>query len=80
MRKRVNKRYADQDFINAAVRTDPAAFLHHSQLTLEPDKPFRKNWHIDAVLYALEQVRLGHRTASDACLVRNNQNSKSRLS
>jgi predicted phage terminase large subunit-like protein len=60
MRKTVNRHYTDDDFVNAAVRTDPMAFLHYSQRTLEPEKPFFQNWHIHAVLYHLEQVRLGN--------------------
>jgi predicted phage terminase large subunit-like protein len=52
----------DQDFLNAALRSDLPSFLHRSVLTLNPGAPFLQNWHIDAIAYQLERVRNGEIT------------------
>jgi predicted phage terminase large subunit-like protein len=52
----------DQDFLNAALRSDLPAFLHRSVLTLNPGEPFLPNWHLDAICYQLERVRRGEIT------------------
>ncbi len=49
----------DQDFLNAALRSDFQAFLHRCMLTLNPGAPFLPNWHIEAIAYQLERVRTG---------------------
>ena len=50
---------SDQDFLNAALRTDLLCFLHRSVLMLNPGAPFLPNWHLEAIAYRLEQVRHG---------------------
>lgn len=52
----------DQDFFNAALRSDFMAFLHRCMLTLNPGPPFLPNWHIEAIAYQLERVRTGEVT------------------
>jgi len=52
----------DQDFLNAALRSDLPAFLHRSVLTLNPGAPFLENWHIEAIAYQLERIRQGEIT------------------
>ena len=49
----------DQDFLNAALRSDLLAFLHRSVLTLNPGSPFLANWHLEAIAYQLERIRRG---------------------
>src|SRR3954452_23841286 len=43
----------------AAVRKDFPSFLRRCMQTLSPSTQFLWNWHIDAMAYHLEQVRLG---------------------
>ena len=52
----------DQDFLNAALRSDFQAFLHRCVLTLNPGAPFLPNWHIEAIAYQLEKIRTGEVT------------------
>jgi predicted phage terminase large subunit-like protein len=52
----------DQDFLNAALRSDLPAFLHRSVLTLNPGAPFLENWHIEAICHLLERIRHGEIT------------------
>ena len=59
MTKLLKQRYDEGEFVNVALRTDFATFVHHCVLTLQPGRPFQKNWHLDAIAYALEQVRKG---------------------
>src|SRR5690349_3177077 len=44
---------------DALMRIDPMSFLWRAFRTLNPNTPFLRNWHMNAVLYKLEQVRLG---------------------
>ena len=53
---------SDQDFLNAALRSDFPAFLHRCVLTLNPGAPFLPNWHIEAIAYQLEKIRTGELT------------------
>jgi predicted phage terminase large subunit-like protein len=48
--------------VDAIVRNNPYHFLHRCCLTLNPTTPFRRNWHLEAILYRLEQVRRGEIT------------------
>lgn len=45
--------------LNAVLSSDPMAFVHRCCQTLNPGNPFLANWHIEAILYRLEQVRRG---------------------
>jgi hypothetical protein len=54
--------FTDQDFYNAALRSDLPTFLHRSVLTLNPNAPFMPNWHIDAICYQVDRVRRGEIT------------------
>jgi predicted phage terminase large subunit-like protein len=45
--------------LDAACRTDLVTFTGMCCHLLTPGKPFQSNWHIEAIAYALEQVRLG---------------------
>ena len=47
----------DQDFLNAALRSDLPAFLHRGMQTLNPGAPFLPNWHLEAIAYQLERIR-----------------------
>ena len=49
----------EQEAFNAIIRSDPYAFLHRCFLMLNPGTPFLRNWHIEAILYRLEQIRDG---------------------
>jgi hypothetical protein len=44
---------------DAILRHDLASFIRKSATTLSPGAPFRDNWHIHAIAWHLEQVRLG---------------------
>src|SRR5215218_2509182 len=46
--------------LHAIVRTDLASFVRKCATTLSPGVPFSDNWHIQALAWYLEQVRLGH--------------------
>jgi predicted phage terminase large subunit-like protein len=54
--------FTNQDFLNAALRSDFVTFLHRCMLTLNPGTPFLLNWHLGAIAYVLEQVRSGEIT------------------
>jgi hypothetical protein len=56
----VNRR--DQDFINAALRSDFVAFVHRCFLTLNPGASFLLNWHIEAIACELQKVLAGEET------------------
>jgi predicted phage terminase large subunit-like protein len=45
--------------LNAILRAEFKAFLQRCFLTLNPGAPFLPNWHIEALAYHLELVRLG---------------------
>jgi predicted phage terminase large subunit-like protein len=52
----------DQDFVNAALRSDFVAFVHRCFLTLNPGASFQLNWHIEAIAYELQKVLAGEET------------------
>jgi hypothetical protein len=52
----------DQAAFDFALRADFQSFLRKSVLTLNPGKRLVPNWHIDAIVYRLEQVRRGQIT------------------
>lgn len=52
-------RNLDQEALNAILRSDPYYFLHRCFLALNPGYRFLPNWHLEAMLYRLEQVRRG---------------------
>jgi hypothetical protein len=45
-----------QEAYFAALRSDLKVFLRQSFHTLYPGKEFQQNWHIEAVLYCLDQA------------------------
>lgn len=49
----------DIEIFNAIVRSNLVRFVHRSFLTLNPGSTFVPNYHIDAIAYQLERVRLG---------------------
>ena len=49
----------DQDFHDAILRRDFQMFLRRCLMTLNPGASYLPNWHIDAIIYRLEQVRRG---------------------
>src|SRR5579862_6220700 len=49
----------DLRVMDAMCRLDFASFVRRSFHTLSPGTKFKMNWHIYAIAYALEQVRLG---------------------
>jgi hypothetical protein len=54
--------HSDQDFLNAALRSDFVAFVHRCFLTLNPGVPFISNWHIEAIAYELDRILAGKNT------------------
>lgn len=50
----------DKEIYWAAVRADFKVFLQHAFRTLYPGKGFIDNWHIDAIVYCLEQSIRGN--------------------
>ncbi|MES2044558.1 MAG: phage terminase large subunit [Pseudomonadota bacterium] len=50
----------DESVINAAIRERFDAFLRFAFAELEGGKAYQHNWHIDAIQYELERIRLGH--------------------
>ena len=44
---------------NAILRQDLASFIRKTAAALDPGKPFLETWHIHAIAWHLEQVRLG---------------------
>lgn len=55
----MTKKFNDQDFYHAALRSDLGTFLHRSVLTLNPGAPYLPNWHLDAICYQLGRVLRG---------------------
>jgi predicted phage terminase large subunit-like protein len=49
----------EQQAFKALLRTSFSSFVRRSFLTLNPGATFHENWHIDAILYHLELVRIG---------------------
>ncbi len=58
----MTKKFSDQDFYRAALRSDLGTFLHRSVLTLNPGSPYLPNWHLDAICYLLQRVLRGEVT------------------
>ncbi|MBR1211098.1 phage terminase large subunit [Bradyrhizobium sp. JYMT SZCCT0180] len=52
----------DQDFLNAAMRTNFMVFLHRCFLTLNPGAEFKPNWHLEAIAHRLNRVLRGEVT------------------
>jgi predicted phage terminase large subunit-like protein len=52
-------RNRDRDVVNLIFRTDFHAFLERCFRALNPGTPFQRNWHIEAIVWRLELVRLG---------------------
>jgi predicted phage terminase large subunit-like protein len=52
-------RVASMAHVNAACRTDFVSFVRKVFHVLHPSASFQMNWHICAIAYVLEQVRLG---------------------
>ena len=50
---------ADVRLLNAICRTDLVSFTRRCFHLLAPGTTFLMNWHIEAMAYVLEQVRLG---------------------
>ena len=50
---------AQKRLLDAVARQDFAAFTHRCFTSLSPGARFEPNWHIEAMAYHLEQVRLG---------------------
>jgi predicted phage terminase large subunit-like protein len=51
--------HLERHAFGAALRNDFAAFAHRCFLTLNPGASFMANWHIDAIVEAVEMVRRG---------------------
>ena len=58
----------DPDVLDAILRSDFASFVHRCFCSLTPGTQFMPNWHIDALAYALEEVRLGRTTRLIVCM------------
>jgi hypothetical protein len=52
----------DRDLLNAVLRSDFETFVQSCFETVNPGEQYQHNWHIGAIAYALEQVRLGQIT------------------
>jgi predicted phage terminase large subunit-like protein len=52
----------ERDLLNALLRSDFGSFLYRCMLTLNPNAPFMRNWHIDAISWQLQRVRVGEVT------------------
>jgi len=50
---------ADRALLNAVLRTDFSAFFQRCFLTLNPGATYMPNWHIQALAYHLDLVRVG---------------------
>jgi hypothetical protein len=61
MTNRIRKptRIHEARIVDAACRTEFASFIHKCFNSLTPGAKFMPNWHIDALAFHLEQVRLG---------------------
>jgi predicted phage terminase large subunit-like protein len=55
-----NTRVSKSRIVEAACRTDFVSFFRKGFHTLMPNAPLLMNWHIYAMAFQLEQVRLGH--------------------
>jgi hypothetical protein len=54
--------HSNQDFLNAALRSNFVAFVHRCFLTLNAGVPFISNWHIEAIAYELQKILAGQIT------------------
>ena len=54
----------DVRLLDAVLRNDFRAFTHKVFNTLSPGQDYVRNWHIDALAWELERVRLGLGTTS----------------
>jgi predicted phage terminase large subunit-like protein len=52
----------ERDLFNAVLRSDFKSFLYRCMLTLNPNAQFMHNWHIDAISWQLQRVRVGEVT------------------
>jgi hypothetical protein len=52
----------ERDLFNALLRSDFKSFLFRCMLTLNPNAQFLHNWHIDAISWQLQRVRVGEVT------------------
>ena len=50
---------SEQRILHAVLRRNLESFIHRSFQTLVPGQEFVRNWHIDAMAYALDQVYRG---------------------
>ena len=50
---------AQKRLLDAIARRDFTTFIHRCFTSLSPGAQFQPNWHIEAMAYHLEQVRLG---------------------
>ena len=55
----------NQVLLDAILRADFENFLRKCTVSLSPGEPFIHNWHIRALAWHLEQVRLGENQAAD---------------
>lgn len=51
----------DRRLLQAVIRKDLPAFIRKAFETMNPDKTFQPNWHIQAIAYCLVQMLTGHR-------------------
>lgn len=51
--------HTDEALLRAILRNDFYAFLQRCFLTLNPGTKFLSNWHLEALAYHLELVRMG---------------------
>jgi hypothetical protein len=49
----------DRKALNALLRTSFPDFVRRTFATLNPAATFLENWHVEAILYHLELVRIG---------------------
>ena len=50
---------SDREALRALLRTNLSAFIRRCFHTLVPSEPYRHSWHIEAIAYELERIRLG---------------------
>jgi predicted phage terminase large subunit-like protein len=62
------QRPQQQELLEAVLRSDFASFVHRCFSSLTPGVHFLPNWHIHALAFALEQVRLGRITRLIICM------------
>src|SRR5215210_6438572 len=57
-----------EELLEAVLRSDFPSFIHRCFSSLTPGVRFLPNWHIEALAFALEQVRLGKITRLIICM------------